>query len=94
MATAVQRAMAIVGAMVNRDVTVAEVIENGRALALRDNILAQYDAMTNAQKAEYFVRQCRRWIIPYRRELAVQTLVKEATVTAATNSDAEFAESP
>jgi hypothetical protein len=93
MATYIQRAPALLEALVNRPVTVAEVIQNGRALAHRDNIVAQYDAMTNAQKAEYFVKQVRRLLIPYRRELAAHVLVAEATATAIATADAEFVES-
>jgi flagellar biosynthesis regulator FlbT len=94
MATYAQRAQALLEALVNRPVTVAEVIQNGRALALRDNIVEQYDGMTAPQKAEYFVKQMRRLLTPYRRELATRELVQQATAQAVAEADAEFAETP
>jgi hypothetical protein len=94
MATYRQRAVTLVTALKNADPSPAFLNKCGRALALRDNIVDQYNGMTDDQKAEYLVKQVRRWLQPYLRELETQVLTQQATSQAVAAADAEFAEAP
>lgn len=60
MATYAARAQAIADALLNTTATAAQQLRLGRALAYREGTLAEFDAATNALKAEMFVKASRR----------------------------------
>jgi hypothetical protein len=64
MATPLQRAQSWADSITNRATPLAQVLKAGRARAWRNGDLAAFDAMTNAQKAEYHMNAL--WLENYR----------------------------
>lgn len=94
MATYLQRGQAICDALINSPSTASQQLRLGRALAHRDGLLAEFDAGTNAQKAEMFVRAFRRTCLRAVRDLEGEDAAGNARSTAEAQVDAGFPEAP
>lgn len=85
MATYSERAQAYANAFVNRTATVAEINRIGAAIAFHAGNSTYYAGLTNAQKAEYFVRWVRDNWIGIVKAADMQTAAANAQNQAATD---------
>jgi hypothetical protein len=94
MATHVQRVQTICDALINNIATSAQINHLGRDLAFQAGVLSEYNAMTNTQKAEFFIQRIRKILIQlvkhYDEYVAAQTAVSNVGASV----DAEFIETP
>lgn len=85
MATNAQRAQAIVGAVINGTASNAQINRVGVAIALLSDRSAEYDAMSDGQKAEFVVRHYRDSTIALVRRADVITAERAAQSSAETD---------
>lgn len=94
MATFAQRAQAIGDALLNGTATASQINHLGQALAHQCGMLGEYNNMTQAQRAEFFVSRMRVLCIGlvkrYDEYIAAQTAMASAVAAV----DVEFTEQP
>lgn len=93
MATDAQRAQSLADALTNRATPQATVNTLGRALALREGCLLQYDTeWTVAQRATYLVKASRRVFLPLYDDLQIRDAVEAAKVAGKAQTQTDLAE--
>lgn len=94
MATAAQRSQSIGDALLNRPATPAQINHLGQALAHQCGMLSEYNNMTQAQRAEFFMNRMRALSVGLVKQYDEYVAAQTARAAATTAVDAEFNETP
>lgn len=92
MATFVQRAQAIGDALLNGPATASQINRLGQALAYQSGMLGEYNSMTQAQKAEFFIDRIRALCIGLVKRYDEYMAAQAAMASAVAAVDVEFKE--
>jgi hypothetical protein len=94
MATYLQRGQAIGDALINGTATASQLNRLGKALSYREARLSEYEAGTNAQKAEIYVTAFRQFCLQVLREYEGHEAVDAARAAAEGAVETDFPEAP